>query len=255
MHDANQSFERTIDRVLLRKSRRRVSRPADAKLAQLSAYPENKVKVLTIIPVPSENARALDLRVPEEESSDGLKSNRSSARLSISRSSKVKKRSNDDNEFTTRDVKRYQNVDVRREERSRKLAKSPKEERKGTQRIATMDKLSSLQAKLERGLRNISNKTKARAKVRSDAPKDFSGSSNMSPIARGSGRPISTMRKNPSSSREDKRRESSSVSTKQLFSLTESWSSDSVISRSDNCACCHSQEPCPLHGSDIFHEK
>ena len=235
MHDANQSPERTIDRVF-RKSRRRLSRPADAKLAQLlSAYPENEnVKVLngvTMIPVPPEDARALGLRVPDESNATG-----SSAHLSTSKS--LKKRSNDDNNndgsIEWRDVKRCQNANARREERSRKLAKHPKKERKAQRTTVAMDKLCSLQARLERGLRSISNKTKTRPKVRADATKDLD-----SPRSRN----------DPSCSREDKRRrEPSSVSTKQLFSLTESWSSDSVVSRSDNCACCHGQEhPCPLH--------
>nr|KAF7435986.1 hypothetical protein H0235_004177 [Vespula pensylvanica] len=39
--------------------------------------------------------------------------------------------------------------------------------------------------------------------------------------------------------------EASSKSMRQLFSVADSWSSDSVVSHSDSCTCCHKKEQCP----------
>lgn len=43
--------------------------------------------------------------------------------------------------------------------------------------------------------------------------------------------------------------ETSSKSMRQLFSIADSWSSDSVVSHSDSCTCCHDNESCPVHVS------
>ncbi|XP_014608193.1 PREDICTED: uncharacterized protein LOC106788956 [Polistes canadensis] len=46
--------------------------------------------------------------------------------------------------------------------------------------------------------------------------------------------------------------ESSSKSMRQLFSIADSWSSDSLVSHSDSCTCCHKKELCPIHGKNSF---
>ncbi|XP_048260188.1 uncharacterized protein LOC105667133 [Bombus terrestris] len=258
MH-ANRNLDQTINRSQFPKSppNQRLNRPGDLKIMQLlSAYPDNKIKLLnglTMIPIPAEDAKALGLRVPD---SDSFKSNSTSfkgpARLSSPKSSR--KRSNDDSKLK-KDVKRHRNMDVKT---SKKLPDLKQEQK--AQRTATLETLSILHAKLERGLKNISNRTKARPKFHPDTPRDSDTPANSSPTTiRTSGRKSTIggkLRKKSSTSQGNKpdklRKESSSKSTKQLFSMAESWSSDSVVSHSDNCACCHSREPCPFHGSDFY---
>ncbi|XP_047344118.1 uncharacterized protein LOC124946837 [Vespa velutina] len=61
----------------------------------------------------------------------------------------------------------------------------------------------------------------------------------------------STIRKKPTAKELDKSdkligQEASSKSMRQLFSIADSWSSDSVISHSDSCTCCHNEESSPV---------
>lgn len=250
MMQAGQNFDKTVDRLLPPKSHRnkRLYRPGDLKIMQLlSAYPDNKIEVLNgmiMIPIPAEDAKTLGLRVPDSESFSA-KSNSSSSKSSahLSNTKYVGKRSNDD---TKKDVKRHRNVDVN--VKATKKQPDLKQERKA-QRTPTLERLSNLHAKLERGLKNISNRTKTRSKVGPDSTKESNNSTTIRGYGRSSGRSL----KKSSTSQEDKlRKESSSKCTKQLFSMADSWSSDSIISHSDNCACCHSREPCPFHGSENF---
>ncbi|OAD53338.1 Protein sickie [Eufriesea mexicana] len=240
----NRSFDKTNNRLLPPKSSRnqRLDRPGDLKNIQLlSAYPDSKIKIingLIMIPIPPEDARALGLRAPDTDNSS-VKSNSALSKSSANvANSKTLRKKTDDEDKSKKEVKRNRNVDTKTPKKVLDL----KQERKA-QRAATLEKLSNLHAKLERGLKNISNKTKTRPKGRSDSVKDSNNTtSNPSPIPnpnatgfRGTGRSTisSKFRKN-SSSQEDKqeklRKESSSKSTKQLFSTTESWSSDSVDS-------------------------
>ncbi|XP_016917395.1 uncharacterized protein LOC108001072 [Apis cerana] len=224
MMQASQNFDKTVDRLLPPKPHRnqRLYRPEDAK--------------------------TLGLRVPDSENFSA-KSNSSSSKSSahLSNTKYVGKRSNDDTR-SKKDVKRHRNVDV--SVKATKKQPDLKQERKA-QRTPTLERLSNLHAKLERGLKNISNRTKTRSKVGPDSAKE---SSNLnSTTIRGYGRSSGRSLKKNSASQEDKlRKESSSKCTKQLFSMADSWSSDSIISHSDNCACCHSREPCPFHGSENF---
>lgn len=254
MMQASQNFDKTVDRLLPPKPHRnqRLYRPGDLKIMQLlSVYPDNKIEVLNgmiMIPIPAEDAKTLGLRVPDSENFSA-KSNSSSSKSSahLSNTKYVGKRSNDDTR-SKKDVKRHRNVDV--SVKATKKQPDLKQERKA-QRTPTLERLSNLHAKLERGLKNISNRTKTRSKVGPDSAKE---SSNLnSTTIRGYGRSSGRSLKKNSASQEDKlRKESSSKCTKQLFSMADSWSSDSIISHSDNCACCHSREPCPFHGSENF---
>ncbi|XP_043804072.1 uncharacterized protein LOC122720973 [Apis laboriosa] len=227
MMQASQNFDKTVDRLLPPKPHRnqRLYRPEDAK--------------------------TLGLRVPDSESFSA-KSNSSSSKSSahLSNTKYVGKRSNDDTR-SKKDVKRHRNVDVN--VKATKKQPDLKQERKA-QRTPTLERLSNLHAKLERGLKNISNRTKTRSKVGPESAKE---SSNLnSTTIRGYGRSSGRSLKKNSTSQEDKlRKESSSKCTKQLFSMADSWSSDSIVSHSDNCACCHSREPCPFHGSENFFQE
>ncbi|XP_076755206.1 uncharacterized protein LOC143425990 [Xylocopa sonorina] len=198
-----------------------------------------------------EDAKALDLRVPDSENAS-LKSNstssRNSARLSVSKY--VRKRPNDDSR-TKRDVKRHPDAETKA---TTKLL-DPQEERKASGGAA-LGTLGNLQTKLGRGLKSISNKSKARAMARLETKKGLNSSAGLNPSSLGGARRLSIggkkARRNSLSSEEGKtgKAKKESKSTKQLFSTSESWSNDSVVSHSDNCACCHSREPCPFHGCE-----
>lgn len=68
-----------------------------------------------------------------------------------------------------------------------------------------------------------------------------------------------TMRRKPAAKELDKSdklgQEASSKSMRQLFSVADSWSSDSVVSHSDSCTCCHKKEQCPVHGTNSIADK
>lgn len=253
MMQASQNFDKAVDRLLPPKPHRnqRLYRPGDLKIMQLlSVYPDNKIEVLNgmiMIPIPAEDAKTLGLRVPDSESFSSKSNSSSNSKSSAHLSKYVGKRSNDDTR-SKKDVKRHRNVDV--SVKATKKQPDLKQERKA-QRTPTLERLSNLHAKLERGLKNISNRTKTRSKIGTDSAKE---SSNLnSATLRGYGRSSGRSLKKNSASQEDKlRKESSSKCTKQLFSMADSWSSDSIVSHSDNCACCHSREPCPFHGSENF---
>lgn len=198
-----------------------------------------------------EDAKALGLRVPPDADNFSMKSNstssKSSAQLSSSRSRR--KRSNDDTK-SKRDQKRHHNINGVK--LTKKLLDLKQEQK--SQRAPTLERFTNFQARLERGLKNISNKTKARPKANSNGGKDSDNSHPNAPRRRLSG--AGRQRKGSTSSQDEKpgklRKEPSTKSTKQLFSTAESWSNDSVVSHSDNCDCCHSREPCPFHGSEFF---
>ncbi|CAL7947148.1 unnamed protein product [Xylocopa violacea] len=202
-----------------------------------------------------EDAKALGLRAPDSDNASlksSSASSRSSARLSVSKY--VRKRPSD-NSKTKRDIKRQRNADAKS---ARKLL-DLKEEQKA-QGVAALGTLSNLQTKLERGLKSISNRSKARAKGRLDTKKELDISAGLNPSGFRSPRRSSINgkpRRNSLPSEEGKvgKAKKESKSTKQLFSTTESWSNDSVVSHSDNCACCHSREPCPFHGSESYDGK
>ncbi|XP_076628132.1 uncharacterized protein LOC143345159 [Colletes latitarsis] len=244
MHVTQRSNEAVDQQPHARPPRnRKLDRPTDPKTMQLlSAFPNHNIQYVNgtvMIPVPPEDAKALGLRVPESRNSSvgsNSTTSRSSTRPSGSRT--VRKSSND----------------VKRSSKATRKPQDPKEERK-TQRTVASEKLSNFHAKLERGLKSISCRTKTRRKDGSETSRTSDRSSKLSPPLNGADR---SSRRNPSTCQEDKsdkiRAEPSSKSMRQLFSMADSWSSDSMISHSDNCACCHNREPCPLHGTDRVEE-
>ncbi|XP_043258438.1 uncharacterized protein LOC122400828 [Colletes gigas] len=195
-----------------------------------------------------EDAKALGLRIPESRNSSvgsNSTTSRNSARPSGSRA--VRKLSNDVKR-SSKELKQPRNTDTK----ATKKPQDPKEERK-TQRTVASERLSNFHAKLERGLKSISYRTKTRRKDGSETSKASDRSSKLSPpldrVDRSSGSPSSCQDKS------DKiRADPSSKSMRQLFSMADSWSSDSMISHSDNCACCYNREPCPFHGTDRVEE-
>lgn len=248
MHD-NQNSDKNIHHLLPPRppGNRRLDRPGDLKVMEfLSAYPNNNFELVNgtmMIPIPPEDAKALGLRIPgSKEFSIGSASQCSGSSASTSKS--TGKRHSIDDDKSHRDAKRHRNVDIKA---TKKLANLKKEQK--SQRTAASEKLSNFHAKLERGLRSISNRTRARRKVNPEtsdvSPAAFSGINN-SPTS-------SSSRKNSLSCQEKLYKlgkESSSKSMKQLFSMAGSWSNDSVVSHSDSCACCHGREPCPFHDNN-----
>ncbi|XP_076232861.1 uncharacterized protein LOC143178213 [Calliopsis andreniformis] len=254
---SNQSSDKTINQLLPPRPppSRRLDRPGDLKAMQLlSAYPNNNIKLVNgmlMIPIPPEDAKALGLRVPTSDDYS-LRSCSTTSRSS-SYSSKIVGKRLIAEDKSNKDLKHHRNVDVKTTQKVTDL----KQEQKSQRSSPTSEKLSSFHAKLERGLRSISNKTKARRKVDPETAKAFDLPSNFSPAAFSGTNNNSTakgLKKSPLSCQEGKSgrhgKELHSKSMKQLFSMTGSWSNDSMISHSDSCACCHGREPCPFHDND-----
>ncbi|XP_029033120.1 uncharacterized protein LOC114871425 [Osmia bicornis bicornis] len=248
---ANQSSDKTVDRLIPPASHRprRLDRPGDLKIKQLlSTFPDNEIQLLNgtlMIPVSAEDARSLGLRIPDLDSFS-VDSNSTSSKASALSSVKSAKRSNEEDNKSRKDVKRQRNADGK----GVKRRQDGKQERKA-QRTATIERLSNFHAKLGRGLRSISNRTRPRQKLRSEIVKENDDKSNADGSARSS---IGGRFKRKLNNRDKKSDglKKDSMTMKQLFSMAESWSSDSMVSDSDNCACCHTKEPCPLHRNEFF---
>ncbi|XP_012287049.1 uncharacterized protein LOC105703318 [Orussus abietinus] len=230
---------------------RRLPRPGDSarsKLAQIlgigKIIPDPNFAM--VIPIPSEDARVLGLKIPEEHPSKRIPN---SSGRPPSCSSKSSASSNQPKGEKSQEVKgAFSPVSGSALQRSK--LQSFKEGR-------PIESPKGFQAKLERGLRNISNRTGSLTRKTK-----IEGKKNLFPwlltSAGGAPRPTSCKEEKPVESQEvpevldqdtaDRSTEPDSKSMRHLFSMADSWSSDSVVSHSDNCSCCHGTEKCPLHG-------
>lgn len=125
----------------------------------------------------------------------------------------------------------------------------------------------SFQARLERGLKSLTNKTAEyrRGKLKSSGKTVSSKLTDVErTVAVGASENTSTSVDGEQCEEDtgDKMRtKPSSRSMRELFSMADSWSSDSVASHSDSCTCCsiaksnRRQPPCPVHGASSSFEK
>ncbi|XP_015599292.1 uncharacterized protein LOC107269678 [Cephus cinctus] len=110
----------------------------------------------------------------------------------------------------------------------------------------------SFQAKLERGLRSLTSRN-------TDRKSNLEQHRNLLPSFLtnaggnlGIGNAARSIKKsNELVDSSDKPSDPGSKSMRQLYSMADSWSSDSVTSHSDSCTCCHGKEACPIHGKGI----
>nr|XP_012136816.1 PREDICTED: uncharacterized protein LOC105662018 [Megachile rotundata] len=194
-------------------------KPGDLSSTRRGRRPSDQRKLLSDKQIQSVNGKIPASRSHRVSDSDSysIESKSTSSKGSALSGKSLKRSTNED----SKDVKRQRNVDTSGSGKDRKA-----------QRTATMERLSNFHAKLGRGLKSISDRARPRQKIR----------------------PENGARRFKVNGREEKSDElkKDSMTMKQLFSTTESWSSDSVVSESDNCACCHKKEPCPLHRNYFF---
>ncbi|XP_076303470.1 uncharacterized protein LOC143221804 [Lasioglossum baleicum] len=235
--------------LLPRMSRnRRLCRPADLQAAQvMSILSDNNAQLVNdtiMIPIPPEDAKALGLRIPESGNSS-IRSNSSSSRnASLSSGAKIAGERSNDSSRSNKILRNPRNVEVVKPTKKLQGLK----ENESSEREQATKKLSSFQARLKKGLKKISYKkghqiddleATPECSQKSDLPSVLKGS-NRSSI--GSGK----LKKNLSNCQEDKadkvKKESGSMSMRQLFNIADSWSTDSIFSHSDSCPCCHNRE-------------
>ncbi|XP_031834330.1 uncharacterized protein LOC116427744 [Nomia melanderi] len=255
---SNRNFDKTINQLLSPNpfSNRRLNRPADLKATKmLSALSNGNAQLVNrtiMIPIPLEAAKVLGLRVPELENSSTGSNSSPSKSSTVSPVSKItKKRSNDANQ-SDKSAKRHRNMEVKATKKLRDL-----NEEQSSDGAQPTKNLSSFHAKLKKGLKNISYKRTYRRNDSEDA-KVPESSFRLSPVALNESNQSSIngrLRKNVSNYRKnlaDRLEEDSNTkSMKQLFSMADSWSNDSMISHSDSCPCCHNRELRHFHTTDF----
>ncbi|XP_078036839.1 uncharacterized protein LOC144469959 [Augochlora pura] len=202
-----------------------------------------------------EDAKALGLRIPPDSENSSLESDSSSSKNSAATSgSKIDGKHTSDASRSNRVHGRHRHVEVKA---TRKLQDLKREE--ANEREQAMKKLNSIHAKLKRGFRSMSYKKTNRFDD-SEEPKAAECSYNVGPAAvlKGSNRPpiAGKFKKNLSNGQENKadRDKRESKSMRQLFSMADSWSTDSIISHSDSCPCCHSRENHRPRVADVVHD-
>ncbi|XP_076658652.1 uncharacterized protein LOC143362406 [Halictus rubicundus] len=236
--------------------KRRLDRPADLQASQLmSLLSDNNAQLVNrtiMIPIPPEDAKALSLRIPESENTS-VGSNSSSYRNSaLSSGSKIAgKRSNDTNR-SNKVLRHPRNVEVVKPMTKLQGLK----ENEASEREQATKKLSSFQARLKKGLKKISYRKANQIDDLEDTP-ECSYKGDLSCVLNGSNRPSigSKLKKNLPNCQEDKadklKKESGSMSMRQLFNIADSWSTDSIFSHSDSCPCCHTREVRHSHATDF----
>ena len=162
-----------------------------------------------MIPIPSNDAKILGLKIPEESSSTRKASESSSK--------------------TTSGSKETQKIIIDK----------------------TVENPRSFHATVECGLKVLANRNARSANVSNIQP----NKKLLASILGNAGGTITIGRlkqksrkcTNESDTSDRLSQETNSKSIKQLFSVADSWSSDSVMSLSDDCTCCHAANTCPLH--------
>ncbi|XP_046739934.1 uncharacterized protein LOC124407647 [Diprion similis] len=125
----------------------------------------------------------------------------------------------------------------------------------------TAGSLIGYSSKLDRGLRRVSRKPEPLSNP--NAKTKLVPNRNLLPVAlenAGGALGIGGLRESPTRTipqddKADKPLDPSSKSMRQLYSMADSWSSDSVTSHSDICSCCHNNEFCPIHGKANITQK
>ncbi|XP_033333637.2 uncharacterized protein LOC117224642 [Megalopta genalis] len=263
--------KRTVDKLVTHPSpstklppRRKLDRPGDSMSSRLiSAWFDNDARLVNrtiMIPIPPEDAKVLGLRIPDSENSSSLESNSSSSKNStVPSGSRTDGKYANDAGRSSRVLGRRRNADVK----ATKRLQDSKREEEANEREQAMKKLNGIHAKLKRGLRSMSYKKTNRLDD-SEVPKAPECSHNVGPAAAlkgGNHRPAisSKFKKSLSNSRkdetrEDKKESNAAKSMRQLFSVASSWSTDSIVSHSDNCPCCHSREIRRPRGADVVRD-
>lgn len=121
---------------------------------------------------------------------------------------------------------------------------------KGADKTIAKTFMRNYNCELERELRSISHKPSPNVKSRLEPNK------NLLPVTlvnAGGALGIGGLRAADKNNiarhddKSDKPQDPSAKSMRQLYSMADSWSTDSVVSHSESCPCCHNNEPCPIH--------
>lgn len=224
----------------------------------------------TMIPIPPEDARILGLRIPGSETATKNNEKRTKKNTEDCR---TKGESSEHHSFIEKQVKQGRKMNENSDSRGNRISvqnlnKTAKKDSKlkSTRENGALQKenLKSFQARLERGLKTITNKTagyrKGKSKSDSSGKNVTSQSTKIDPIVPDQVGKVEEI-VNATSLKSEKdigdkiSTKTSAKSMRQLFSMADSWSSDSVASHSNSCTCCvvkdtnRRQPPCPVHGA------
>ena len=178
-----------------------------------------------LIPIPPKDAKALGLKIPEASSSKKHSFETSSKETP---NSSIAKNSSKESK------------DSKNQNNSKKVKKS------------SVGNPRSFHATVEHSLKNLASRTARSIHISSIQSKKKKNLASVIANAGGTNHIGRLKRPKPKAANESDTsdrlsKEPSSKSMRQLFSMAESWSSDSITSRSDSCTCCHTSDPCPLH--------
>lgn len=241
MHEANRNTGENINQLrrLNAFENRRLDRP-DSEMGN-NLFPSGrntfqfKKSFPVVIPIPPEDAKALGLRVPNAEKPSVNSHPGSSKDAASFPGSKSPSKSPKSGKASSEKMKR-----ATVHSKMKKEAQDSRHDKKRTYRNIATESPQSFHRKLEHGLKSLSDGAQKRRKIGSQSENNSEGSGKSA---------------TPEENRSDKlKKDSSNKSMRQLFSMAGSWSSDSVASHSDSCACCHNRESCPLHGSSFFND-
>lgn len=232
---------------------RKLPRPSDLKSSLNNFLPgiENisaNSKFPVLIPIPSKDAKALGLKIPEASSL--LKKKLSSKCNSTSkgggsRGSCCSSSSSRSSSCSKEDPKTLIGKNYLKELENYKDSRNSKDFTRKIHKTIVKNP-RSLEDTGRRSLKNLSSRNTRSIHL---APnKNFTNAivRNIVGVARMKQAKLGNFNEPDTSDRHS--REPNADSMRQLYSISDSWSSDSVASESDNCTCCHASNPCPIHG-------
>lgn len=224
---------------LLKSKERKLPRPGDLNASLNDFIPGlDKISLYSnipfLIPISPKDAKALGLKIPEASSSKNPSSGTSSKSSTTSKEThkssigkKVSKESKDSKNL--------------------KYLKKGKKQFVGNPR--------SFHATVKHSLKNLASRTarsihisSVQSKKKKNLSSVITSPGGMSAVGRLKQTRSKAVNESDTSDRLSK--EPSSKSMRQLFSMAESWSNNSITSPSDSCTCCHTSNPCPLHGKN-----
>lgn len=219
---------------------RKLPRPSDLEASLNDFIPtlENislNANFPVLIPIPAKDVKALGLKIPEASSSVKKKFSNSSSKSNTSKESGGSK---EETLIGRNNMKELDNL--KELKNSKDLKKIHKKILKNPKSLDDTGKrsLKNLSSRNTRSIHLTTNKKIIPGIVR-NVGGNFAFGKLKQATQQGSNEPDTSDRHS---------KESNSNSMRQLYSISGSWSNDSVTSRSDSCTCCHASNICPIHG-------
>ncbi|XP_051155311.1 uncharacterized protein LOC127277908 [Leptopilina boulardi] len=225
---------------------RKLPRPSDLKPSLNDFLPGLKNISLNsnfpvLIPIPPKDAKALGLKIPEASSSLKKNFSNSSSKSNTSKESCCSSSKEDPKTLIGKNnLKELENF---------KDSKNAKDLAKKTHKTIAKNP-KSLEDTGKRSLKNLSSKNTH--SIHLSTNKNITTGivrNNGGNIAIGKLKHAMPQGVNESDTSDRHSKEPNSNSMRQLYSISDSWSSDSVTSQSDSCICCQASNLCPIHGS------